>query len=53
MSIKDKYIVREISKKDAQDIIVKEHYLHRKAPCSYCYGLVNKTIRTLQRFKGI
>ena len=43
MSIKDKYIVREISKKDAQDIIVKEHYLHRKAPCSYCYGLVNKT----------
>ena len=40
MSLKTKYIIKEISKKDAQDIIVREHYLHRKAPCSYCYGLI-------------
>jgi len=33
------YIIKEISYKDAMDVIVREHYLHRKAPCSVAFGL--------------
>ena len=31
--------IKGIPHKVAQDIIVKRHYLHRKAPCSYSWGL--------------
>lgn len=40
--IKDLYYIKEIDKKMAQEIHIKEHYLHRKAPCSYAYGLFEK-----------
>lgn len=40
--IKEKYIIKEIDKKVAQETHIKEHYLHRKAPCSYAYGLFEK-----------
>ena len=40
--IKDLYYIKEIDKKIAQEIHIKEHYLHRKAPCSYAYGLFEK-----------
>lgn len=40
--IKDLYCIKEIDKKMAQEIHIKEHYLHRKAPCSYAYGLFEK-----------
>jgi len=39
MGIKDKYYIKEISHKQAIEIVVKNHYLHRKAPCSYTFGL--------------
>lgn len=38
ISIKE-YHIKEIPRKQAQDIVVKYHYLHRKAPCSFSFGL--------------
>ena len=44
MSIKDEYSIKQITYKEAMEMVVKYHYLHRKASCSYCYGLYeNKT----------
>lgn len=40
---KTKYEVRQIDYKTAMDLIVKNHYLHRKAPCSQAFGLFHKT----------
>ena len=34
------YRIIPIPNKLAQEIIVREHYLHRKAPCSFAFGLV-------------
>jgi len=42
MGIKDIYEIRKISYKEAMDFVVKNHYLHRKAPCSYAFGLFEK-----------
>ena len=42
MSIKDDYSIKPIDYKTAMDLVVKNHYLHRKAPCSQAFGLVNK-----------
>jgi len=33
------YEVHAISAKEATDVVVKNHYLHRRGPASYCYGL--------------
>ena len=35
----ENYIIRQIDYKTAMDMIVREHYLHRKAPCSVAFGL--------------
>lgn len=37
-SVKE-YSVQEIPYKLAMDIVVANHYLHRKAPASFCYGM--------------
>ena len=37
-----KYTISKIDYKTAMDIVVKNHYLHRKAPCSFAFGLFNK-----------
>ena len=42
MSLKD-WTVQEIPKALAQEIVVKNHYLHRKAPCSKAFGLFNES----------
>jgi hypothetical protein len=39
MKLSDIYSIKEIDKKTAQDLVVKNHYLHRKAPCSKAFGL--------------
>jgi len=44
VGIKEHYYIKEIDKKIAQEISMKNHYLHRRAPCSYAYGLVEKDI---------
>lgn len=34
--------VKEVSNLVAQEIVVKSHYLHRKAPCSQAFGLFDE-----------
>lgn len=41
-SPKELFIIRPISYKWAMDIVVEHHYLHRKAPCSFAFGLFCK-----------
>ena len=35
----ENYSIRKIDYKTAMDVIVRNHYLHRKAPCSVAFGL--------------
>lgn len=35
----EKYHIKQIDYTTAMDVIVREHYLHRKAPCSVAFGL--------------
>ena len=35
----ENYTIRPIDHATALDVIVREHYLHRKAPCSVAFGL--------------
>lgn len=37
--MKEKYKIQKISSRIANDIVVKNHYLHRKAQASYAFGL--------------
>ena len=39
MAIKEKYKIQKISSPIANDMVVKNHYLHRKAQSSYAFGL--------------
>jgi len=39
MSLKDKYQIKQIAYKTAMNIVVEKHYLHRKCPCSFAFGL--------------
>ena len=41
--------VRKIDNAIAQDVVVKSHYLHRKAPCSNAFGLFDE----LQALRGV
>jgi hypothetical protein len=34
-----KYKIRPVPNHIAQELVVKHHYLHRKAPCSFAFGL--------------
>lgn len=36
---KENFNIRQISYADAMQIVVREHYLHRRAPCSFAFGL--------------
>lgn len=39
MAIKEKYKIQKISSPIANDMVVRNHYLHRKAQASYAFGL--------------
>ena len=39
---KEDYFIKKISYKEAMEIVVKYHYLHRVAPCSMAFGLFQK-----------
>ena len=39
---KDNYIVDPIDTKAALDIVIKNHYLHRAAPCSKAFGIFER-----------
>ena len=36
------YSIKRIPYKLAMDIVIKHHYLHRKCPCSFAFGLFDK-----------
>lgn len=36
----EKYRVEPLSRKEATEIVIREHYLHRRAPCSVAFALV-------------
>lgn len=42
MGLKDIYIIKPISYKLAMEVVVKNHYLHRKCPCSQAFGLYER-----------
>lgn len=44
---KNSYEIRPIENSIAQDVVVKNHYLHRKAPCSFAFGLFEKATDNL------
>ncbi len=37
--LKEFFHIRQIENRLAMDVVVKNHYLHRKAPCSFAFGL--------------
>ena len=37
--MKHLFTIKQISYKEAMNVIVEQHYLHRKAPCSFAFGL--------------
>ena len=39
MTLRERYTIKRIDYKTAMDIVVKNHYLHRKCPCSFAFGL--------------
>lgn len=39
MSLLDKYSIERIGYQMAMEAIIANHYLHRKAPCSYAFGM--------------
>lgn len=42
----ERYNIREIDYSTAMEIVIDKHYLHRKAPCSYAFGLfIGDTIK--------
>ena len=47
MSIKELYYIKEVDKKIAEEVVIKNHYLHRKASCSYSFGLFEKETNDL------
>jgi len=40
MGIKEDYCIKPIEYKQAMDLVIKNHYLHRKCPCSFAFSLV-------------
>ena len=41
-SLRDLYRIKPIPNRSAMRIVVERHYLHRKAPCSNAWGLVDR-----------
>ena len=41
------FFIERIDYKTAMDLVVKNHYLHRKAPCSFAFGLFCKDCRNI------
>lgn len=41
MSLASDYTIEPITYKMAMELVVQNHYLHRKAPCSMAFGLFN------------
>jgi hypothetical protein len=58
MGLKERYSIKPISYKLAMETVVKNHYLHRKCPCSQAFGLfehsgANTDLFTNERLAGV
>ena len=58
MSVKDRYFIKQVSYQTAMEVVIKNHYLHRQAPCSKAFGLFEKTeaksdLFTSERMAGV
>ena len=47
MSIVKDYTIKRIGYHTAMEVIITNHYLHRKCPCSYAFGLFEKETENL------
>ena len=43
MGLADEYTIERISYSMAQEVVISSHYLHRKAPCSFAFGMFDKS----------
>ena len=43
MSLADSYTIERISYSMAQEVVIAKHYLHRKAPCSFAFGMFDRS----------
>ena len=41
---KENYYIVQLDYKTAMDLVIKNHYLHRKAPCSFAFALMEKDV---------
>lgn len=46
--MKDKYYIKEIDYQTAMKIVVENHYLHRKCPCSHAFGLFDISTKEIK-----
>lgn len=51
MSIKEQYSISPISHLEAMEMVVRNHYLHRKSPCEKAFGLFNNNEKSIGLFK--
>lgn len=47
MGLKEDYYVERIDYHLAMDVVVEKHYLHRKTPCSFAFGLFERESKSL------
>ena len=47
MTLANDYTIERLPYSQAMEIIVANHYLHRKAPCSFAFGLIGKTTQQI------
>lgn len=43
MKLKETYSIQKLSYQEATAIVIDKHYLHRKAPCSHAWGLIDNS----------
>lgn len=42
MTLLDRYRIEQIDYQTAMALVIEKHYLHRKAPCSFAFGMFDK-----------
>lgn len=52
MKLKERYKIKPISYKLAMGLVVKNHYLHRKCPCSQAFGLFEECNNSTDLFSN-
>jgi hypothetical protein len=48
MTLKETYSIEKLSYQEATKIVIEKHYLHRKAPCSHAWGLIDNASKEIK-----